>query len=508
MSFPEQAVQPVQQPTSAAQSAQQVSSTPVQPAETQQRAAPTWQTSSQTPQPLPTRDATQPLSLPLGTFANSVSRSPVPPAASPLPASNAVPPSAPVSLPQAHSSTPQVLAPQSQLQYLPTSSFDATQLDSSTQRKRGRPRKYFDEESKRAADSERRRKKKKGENDVDDSTDDGGLEANGTPSGTGKKEERRPYLHYQMDFGKYDNTKPGSLTARDIVVNWLAKGTNFKDWLSWTTDKKNEIAHELREEFKEHGMLDREDISVKQQITFLMRGCEEAKKYEKEKMDEPLTTTNSTKVSYLTNRGLPPGEAYIEHTWPFYSKLKDAAAEVSVPMPVTRAPKPPRPVAQPQSRPAHLSSSFVTSIGLDSMDYSALDGNLDPALGGTISGEPLQAEVLAVTSWANHLLSEESRRRQTSSKFSLPDMEDEEMIKVLREKEKWELEKMQIRQKLELEKEQMKIKDKNSERDTHVQSILVFRDLLKDGLTKNQAGRIVWRDQWPAIKASMDADED
>lgn len=151
-----------------------------------------------------------------------------------------------------------------------------------------------------------------------------------------------------------------------------------------------------------------------------------------------------------------------------------------------------------------MSSSFIPSGNLDSsMDYSALDGNLDPALGGSLSAEPLQADVLAVTSWANHLLSEESRRRQTSSKFSLPDMDDEEMLKVLREKEKWELEKMQIRQKLELEKEQMKIKDKNSERETHVQSILIFRDLLKDGLTKNEAGRIVWRDQWPATKASV-----
>ncbi|KAJ9108687.1 hypothetical protein QFC21_000007 [Naganishia friedmannii] len=515
MSFPEQAISTVQQPAPAVPSAQQatpalvVQPPPVQPAAAQ-RETPTWQTSSQTPQPPPTLDEPQPLDLPLATIANSISRSPAPPAAAPVPASTpAAPPSAPVSLPQAPSSVPHILAPQSQ--YLPISAYDASQLDSNSQRKRGRPRKYFDEESKRAAELERRRKKRKSDADGDESTDDVDSEANGT-SGAGKKEERRPYLHYQMDFGKYDNTKPGALTARDVVVNWLAAGTNFKDWLSWSMDKKNEVAQMLRKELKEHGMLDRDIISVKQQITYLMRGCEEAKKFENEKVNEPLTTFNSTKVSYLTNRGIAPGHAYLEHTWPFYPKLKDAVADVSVPMPVTRPPRSPRPVLPPQAhqpRPSQMSSSFIPSSHLDSsMDYSALDGNLDPALGGAMSGEPLQAEVLAVTSWANHLLSEESRRRQTSSKFTLPDMEDTEMVKVLREKEKWELEKMQIRQKLELEKEQMKIKDKTSERETHVQSILVFGDLLKDGLTKNEAGRIVWRDQWPAIKASMDADDD
>lgn len=42
-----------------------------------------------------------------------------------------------------------------------------------------------------------------------------------------------------------------------------------------------------------------------------MRGCEEAKKFEKEKIDEPLTTFNATKVSYLTNRGIAPGQGML-----------------------------------------------------------------------------------------------------------------------------------------------------------------------------------------------------
>ncbi|KAJ9104756.1 hypothetical protein QFC19_003897 [Naganishia cerealis] len=467
--------------------------------------APTWQTASATPQ----LELSQ-LPVPQTASEVSVSRSPAPQAAIPSIVSASTQPSASAqtALPQGQIVTSQTQVPQTQLP--PLSASDATQADPNTQRKRGRPRKYFDEESKRVAEAERRKRKKTGNNEGDDSSDDGESDVNallGGGTGTSKKEERRPYLHYQMDFGKYDNTKPGALTARDVVVNWLADGTNFKDWLMWSMEKKNEIAQTLRLQLKEHGMLDRDIISVKQQITFLMRGCEEAKKFEKEKIDEPLSTFNSTKVSYLTNRGIPPGQAYIEHTWPFYPKLKDAVADVSVPMPVTRPPRPPRPAAASQltqARSAQMSgSNYIPTANLDTLDYSALDSNLDPALGGSLSGEPLQADVLAVTSWANHLLSEESRRRQTSSRSLFADMDDEEKVKVLREKEKWELEKMQIRQKLELEKEQMKIKDKNAERETHIQSILVFRDLLKDGLTKNQAGRVVWRDQWPAIKASV-----
>lgn len=278
MSFPEQAVPTaVQQPTTPAEPSAQpsaqlsaaASDTPVQT----QREAPTWQTtSSQTPQPLPTLDEPQSLDIAIDTSANSVSRSPAPPAAAPVPASTSTPSAAvaPVSLiPHvASSTTAHILAPQSQ--YLPTSAFDAaTQPEASTQRKRGRPRKYFDEESKRAADQERRRKKRRSDGAGDDSSDDDGgadSEANGA-SGTGKKDERRPYLHYQMDFGKYDNTKPGALSARDVVVNWLADGTNFKDWLSWSMDKKNEVAQTLRKELKEHGMLDRDTVSIKQQVS-------------------------------------------------------------------------------------------------------------------------------------------------------------------------------------------------------------------------------------------------
>lgn len=265
MNFPEQVVPAVRQPTPAVPSAQQDNPSSLAPPVAAQREASTWQTSSQTPQPL---DTSQSLDIPLGDAANSVSRSPAPPPAvvTSVPASTAAPPSAQVSLPQVANSTPHILAPQSQ--YLPTSTFDANHSEANTQRKRGRPRKYFDEESKRAAEQERRRKKRKSDADGDYTSDDGDSEgnANGT-SGTGKKDERRPYLHYQMDFGKYDNTKPGALTARDIVVNWLADGTNFKDWLSWSMDKKNEIAQMLRKELRDHGMLDRDTISVKQQVS-------------------------------------------------------------------------------------------------------------------------------------------------------------------------------------------------------------------------------------------------
>lgn len=203
--------------------------------------------------------------------------------------------------------------------------------------------------------------------------------------------------------------------------------------------------------------------------------------------------------------------AFIEHSWPFYAKLKDIVANVEVPMPISRPPRQPKPDIS--KLPARFTQQLTGALnGYDantSNDFDTIDDALDPALTGVSLTEPSQSEVLAVTSWANQLLNQESQRRQAGAsgsgmgRFPLAGMDDAEALKVLREKEKWELEKLQIRQKLELEKEQMKIKDKNAERDTHIQSILVFRDLLKDGLTKNQAGKIVFREHWAEIQQQV-----
>lgn len=76
------------------------------------------------------------------------------------------------------------------------------------------------------------------------------------------------------------------------------------------------------------------------------------------------------------------------------------------------------------------------------------------------------------------------------------------------ERERWELEKQQARQKLELEKEQLRRADKIQEQESHIQLVKMFRGLIADGLTKNQAGRVVWRENWTAIRKEMDQDEE
>jgi hypothetical protein len=340
-----------------------------------------------------------------------------------------------------------------------------------------------------------------------------------------------------MDYGHYDSSKPDAMTARDVMVNWLGTGRNFADWLEWGMEKRNEVALELREELKSHGMLDRDTVSIKQQVSWL--GCvwvsalitvafvdylhstrlrrgqkvrkgedgrtlDAIQRYESFLSRQQRTLTGTRYVdTYQSSNNVPNLSlvAYIEHTWPFYPKLKAVAADVNVPMPVSRPPRAPKP-----ELPKGLSRFPPSGLGFDNggTDFSNMDDALDPALTGA---EPSASEVLAVTSWANQLLNQESQRRQTGKSANLPGMDDAESLRILREKEKWELEKLQIRQKLELEKEQMKMKDKNADRDTHIQSILVFRDLLKDGLKRNEAGRIVWRENWDEIKASMDADD-
>lgn len=158
-------------------------------------------------------------------------------------------------------------ASQIQAAQLAAHSHHSQDLDGS--RKRGRPRKYFDEASRRAAEVARRKRAKYGGNpDESDGTSEYGT-AGPAPSArpATKKEERRPYLHYQMDYGHYDSSKPDALTARDVMVNWLGSGRNFADWLEWGMEKRNEVALELREELKSHGMLDRDTVSIKQQVS-------------------------------------------------------------------------------------------------------------------------------------------------------------------------------------------------------------------------------------------------
>jgi hypothetical protein len=158
-------------------------------------------------------------------------------------------------------------------QHVPYStSIVSTDEHGQIKNKRGRPRKYFDDETRRAAEY-LRRKRSKNDNESG-AAGDSPLDLNAPNSLTqNKKEERRPYLHYQMDYGNYDSSKPDAMTARDIVVNWLATGTNFADWLEWPMERRNEVAVELRDELKSHGMLDRDSVSIKQQVSRAWLSC-------------------------------------------------------------------------------------------------------------------------------------------------------------------------------------------------------------------------------------------
>lgn len=140
------------------------------------------------------------------------------------------------------------------------------------------------------------------------------------------------------------------------------------------------------------------------------------------------------------------------------------------------------------------------------------------------SQEPSEREIADVTSRANQLLgtaptvhvASNPNAAQPVQRPSVPAMPPfvpaipQPAMKAMtkREAEAWELEKQQIRQKLELEREERKDKAKISARELHLQSIKAFRDLLRDGLSKNAAGRMVWQEAWPAMKRQMSEEDD
>lgn len=118
------------------------------------------------------------------------------------------------------------------------------------------------------------------------------------------------------------------------------------------------------------------------------------------------------------------------------------------------------------------------------------------------SQEPSDQELAEVTSRANQLLGGPSTLNGHSHRSAAAPAR----VLTKREAEAWELEKLQIKQKLELEKEDRRAKDKISERELHLQSIKAFRELLQDGLTRNQAGSLVFAEDWPRIKAQWESE--
>jgi hypothetical protein len=161
-------------------------------------------------------------------------------------------------------------------------------------------------------------------------------------------------------------------------------------------------------------------------------------------------------------------------------------------------------------------TGHLDMMDLDNINGSPSNANLaNTTLGQALRGveqwrgsqEPSEQELAEVTSRANQLLGNSSTSNgQGHSHRSTAGPAANQPSRVLtkREAEAWELEKLQIKQKLELEKEDRRAKEKISERELHLQSIKAFRELLKDGLTRNQAGSLVFAEDWQRIKAQWD----
>lgn len=205
-----------------------------------------------------------------------------------------------------------------------------------------------------------------------------------------------------------------------------------------------------------------------------------------------------------------PFTALIRYRWPYYERLRAAVAEEPL-MPVT--------VSETH---AHDEGTHDHDNGhLDMMDLEHInDSPSNAALANTTLGqalrsveqwrgsqEPSEQELAEVTSRANQLLGNSSTpngQAQSHRSTAGPATNPTSRVLTKREAEAWELEKLQIKQKLELEKEDRRAKEKISERELHLQSIKAFRELLKDGLTRNQAGSLVFAEDWQRIKAQWD----
>lgn len=133
------------------------------------------------------------------------------------------------------------------------------------------------------------------------------------------------------------------------------------------------------------------------------------------------------------------------------------------------------------------------------------------------SQEPSEQDIADVTSRANQLLGTTPTSAsiinhtagQSTRRPSVPaNLPSSSKALTKRDAEAWELEKQQIKQKLELEREDRRAKEKISQRELHLQSIKAFRELLHDGLTRNQAGRMVWESEWPDMRRQMDEEDD
>lgn len=196
-----------------------------------------------------------------------------------------------------------------------------------------------------------------------------------------------------------------------------------------------------------------------------------------------------------------PFAALIKYRWPYYERLRAAVAEEPL-LPITIS-----------ETPHHDEEAHDHDVGhMNMMDLGAMhDSPSTVALANTTLGqalrgvepwrgsqEPSEQELAEVTSRANQLLGGPSAPSQRASAGG--------RVLTKREAEAWELEKLQIKHKLELEREDRRAKEKISERELHLQSIKAFRELLQDGLTRSQAGSLVFAEEWPRIKAQWESE--
>lgn len=87
------------------------------------------------------------------------------------------------------------------------------------------------------------------------------------PPGDGSDPNRGPYVYFDKDYGHHTPGTEGALTARDVIVNWLAKEGNWNRWNKWTVPERETVCRELQTVMASHGMSEREILSIRQQVS-------------------------------------------------------------------------------------------------------------------------------------------------------------------------------------------------------------------------------------------------
>lgn len=198
--------------------------------------------------------------------------------------------------------------------------------------------------------------------------------------------------------------------------------------------------------------------------------------------------------------------AYIRFRWPYYQKLKHLAKQVSVPPPAVYTQHLPStnmqsPNTYGRPAPLHQTDTHDFSQPMDFDDNPMnVDHSWDDKDDDSASPPPADLSIRSNTA-RTPIKAATAQPAQTPAQTLQSAAARAEMLAI--ERERWELEKQQARQKLELEKEQLRRNDRIQEQEAHIQLVKMFRSLIADGLSKNQAGRVVWRENWAALKQEV-----